>query len=151
MRELTAMLSREQKLICLIFDQFEELLYKDELEPVFDEIRALCNAVDEAQENVLIGFSWKTDGTIPPEHRAYHLWHGLSDRRLEFELTPFSEAEVSTALNRFAKELGSLSLHRSDDSFKIIARIPWLLKKLCIHIFDLVRTGMDQSIYSCDR
>lgn len=146
MRQLTATLSQEQKLICLIFDQFEELLYKDELEPVFDQIRALCDAVDEAQENFLIGFSWKTDGTIPPEHRAYHLWHGLSDRRLEFELTPFNHAEVSTALNKFARELGQPLAPQIRRLLQDHCQgYPWLLKKLCIHIFDLVRSGMDQS------
>lgn len=146
MQRLTAALRSEEKLICLIFDQFEELLYKEELEPVFDEIRALCNAIDEAQENVVIGFSWKTDGTIPPEHKAYHLWHALADRRLEFELTPFSQSEVSTALTRFANELGQPLAPQIKRLLQDHCQgYPWLLKKLCIHIFDLVRSGMDQS------
>ena len=121
MRVLLASLARGDKLICLIFDQFEELLYKDELEPVFDEMQALCNAVDEAQENVVIGFSWKTDGTIPPEHKAYHLWHSLADRRL-FELTPFTANEVTTALNRFAAELGQSLAPRCAVYSKITVR-----------------------------
>ena len=84
MRVVISQLSSEGKVICLIFDQFEELLYKPELEPAFGEINKLCNSVDEAQENVVIGFSWKTDGTIPTEHNAYHLWHNLADRRIEW-------------------------------------------------------------------
>jgi hypothetical protein len=71
MREIQDYLRRERKVVCLIFDQFEELLLKQELEAVFDDIRVLCDAIDEAQANIIIGFSWKTDGTIPTEHGAY--------------------------------------------------------------------------------
>lgn len=134
------------KVLCLIFDQFEELLYKAELESVFDEIRALCNSVDEAQENIVIGFSWKTDGTIPTEHKAYYLWQNLAERRNEIELTPFSAREVSNALSRFAKELGqplAPQLRRLLEDH--CQGYPWLLKKLCIHILDLVRSGSDQN------
>lgn len=139
-------LRRDRKLICLFFDQFEELLYKDELVAVYDEIQALCNAVDEAQENVVIGFSWKTDGTIPPEHKAYHLWHSLADRRFEFELTPFTASEVTIALNSFSRELGQPLAPQLRRLLQDHCQgYPWLLKKLCIHIFDLIRTGMDQS------
>jgi hypothetical protein len=146
MRAVLASLAREGRLLCLIFDQFEELLYKEELQPVFDEIEALCNAVDETQENVVIGFSWKTDGTIPPEHKAYHLWHSLADRRLEFELTPFNSNEVTTALNRFSAELGQPHAPQLRRLLRDHCQgYPWLLKKLCIHILDLVRGGMDQS------
>lgn len=55
----------------------------------------------------LVGFSWKTDGVIPTEHNAYHMWHSLSDRRFEIELSPFTEREVGLAINRFSKELGN--------------------------------------------
>jgi hypothetical protein len=146
MKEVMRELARDQKVICLFFDQFEELLYKQELEQVFDEIRALCNAIDAALENVTIGFSWKTDGTIPTEHGAYHLWHDLSDRRLEFELTPFADSEVTIALNRFQRELGQPIAPPLRRLLKDHCQgYPWLLKKLCIHVLDLVKTGMDQS------
>jgi hypothetical protein len=34
------------------------------------------------------------------------MWHSLADRRFEIELAPFTENEVTLAINRFAKELG---------------------------------------------
>ncbi len=139
-------LQQDGKVLCLVFDQFEELLYKAELEAVFDEIRALCNSVDEAQENIVIGFSWKTDGTIPTEHKAYYLWQNLADRRKEIELDPFSAREVSNALTKFAKEMGqplAPQLRRLLEDH--CQGYPWLLKKLCIHIMDLVRGGLDQN------
>lgn len=146
LRDVLTNLKKEGKVLCLIFDQFEELLYKSELEPVFGEIKALCNSVDEAQENIVVGFSWKTDGTIPTEHGAYHLWHNLADRRLELELAPFSGREVSRALARFAKELGqSLSPQLKRLLEDHCQGYPWFLKKLCIHILDLVRGGSDQN------
>ncbi len=133
------------KVICLILDQFEELLYKEELSVVFDEIRSLCDSIVELQDNVIVGFSWKTDGTIPPEHRAYHLWHNLADRRREFELKPLKPNEVGTALNRFARELGqplSPQLRRTLSDH--CQGYPWLLKKLCIHVLEQVKGGLDQ-------
>ena len=146
MRKIVSDLKRQDKVVCLLFDQFEELLYKDELSSVFDEIKTLCNAVDEAQENVVVGFSWKTDGAIPPEHKAYHLWHSLADRRLEFELPPFTVNEVSTALNRFSKELGQPLVPQLRRLLQDHCQgYPWLLKKLCIHVLAQAKAGLDQN------
>lgn len=146
MKAVLEELQRDGKVLCLVFDQFEELLYKAELESVFDEIRALCNSVDEAQENIVIGFSWKTDGTIPTEHKAYYLWQNLADRRKEIELEPFSAREVSSALTKFAKEMGQPLAPQLKRLLEDHCQgYPWLLKKLCIHIMDLVRGGLDQN------
>ncbi|MBR0646890.1 restriction endonuclease [Plastoroseomonas hellenica] len=141
-----AQLRRERKAICLIFDQFEELLYKEELSPIFDDVRMLCDSAIEAGEGLIIGFSWKTDGAVPPEHNAYHLWHSLADRRREFELNLFSSGEVTIAINRFMKELGqAISPQLRRLLWDHCQGYPWLLKKLCIHILEQVRNGLDQS------
>lgn len=146
MQSILSQLKAEGKVLCLVFDQFEELLYKAELEEVFDEVQTLCHAVDSAETNIVIGFSWKTDGTIPADHKAYHLWHSLADRRWECELDTLNAKEVSSALNKFEKELGqkiSPQLRRVlQDQCQ---GFPWLLKKLCIHVLDLVKNGRDQS------
>jgi hypothetical protein len=129
----------------LVFDQFEEIFAKKELAPLFESIRLLCSSVDAARENFVVGFAWKTDGTIPQDHPAYYMWHGLADRRREFSLEPFTRTDISNALGRFSKQLGvpvhpvlrrHLSVHCQG--------YPWLLKKLCIHVYDLVRSGTDQ-------
>ncbi len=146
MQHVANELHEKERVLCIFFDQFEELLYKADLVEVFDEMRRICAAVEEAQANVVIGFSWKTDGVIPTEHRAYHMWHTLADRRYEIELTPFSEHEVGLAINRFARELGHplipqlrRVLHDHCQGF------PWLLKKLCVHILELFRGGTEQA------
>ncbi len=146
MTELLAQLSSEKKTICIIFDQFEELLYKPELSEIFDEMRRLCTSVEGSQSGVAIGFSWRTDGTITTEHKAYHLWHSLEDRRLEIDLPPFNDKEVSKAIGRFGTELGQ-PIHPQLRRVLLdnCQGYPWLLKKLCVHVFELVESGRDQS------
>lgn len=146
MASLLANLEAEGKTICLVFDQFEELLYKPDLSDIFDEMRKLCASVESAQGPIAVGFSWRTDGTITTEHKAYHLWHELEDRRLEIDLPPFNDKEVSKAIGRFGAELGQ-QIHPQLRRVLIdnCQGYPWLLKKLCVHVFDLVNEGLEQN------
>lgn len=145
MRSASEALQSEDKVLCIFFDQFEELLYKADLSEVFNEMRRLCSAVEEAQTNIAIGFSWKTDGVIPTEHNAYHMWHSLSEHRTEVELSPFSEREVSLAINRFSKELRQPVTPQLRRLLQDHCQgFPWLLKKLCVHILELSNNGIDQ-------
>lgn len=133
-------MQESQKTLVLFLDQFEEITTKQELADLFNTVRRMANAVDSAQEQVVLGFSWKTDGTIPIDHPAYHVWHSIADRRREFELTLFSSAEISQLLGTLGKEL-----NQPIDS--TIRRLlgehcqgyPWLLKKLCIHVFQVLQ------------
>jgi Holliday junction resolvase-like predicted endonuclease len=145
MQTLSLALEQQGRVLCVFFDQFEELLYKADLAEVFNQMRGICAAVEEAQSNLVVGFSWKTDGVIPTEHSAYHLWHTLSDHRVELTLTPFSDKEVVKAINRFAKELGQPLIPQLRRVLQDHSQgFPWLLKKLCVHILELVRSGIEQ-------
>ncbi|BDV44680.1 hypothetical protein GURASL_36030 [Geotalea uraniireducens] len=146
LQELLESLSKNKKTIVLFFDQFEEIFAKQELAPLFNELYSICTSIDSLQENIILGFSWKTDGTIPQDHPAYHMWQGISDSRREFSLTPFSPSEVASALTMFTKELNQtinpqLKRILSDHC----QGYPWLLKKLCIHVYKLIKEGYDQS------
>jgi hypothetical protein len=70
----------------------------------------------------------------------------MSDRRRDIELPPFGEQDVSATISIFAKQLGQrliptlrTQLARNSQGY------PWLLKKLCIHVRDLIDSGMSQT------
>ncbi|MDE6732170.1 MAG: restriction endonuclease, partial [Oscillospiraceae bacterium] len=140
-----AYLKSQGKSIILIFDQFEELFSKRELYPLFDNVKVLCNEIDYMQSSLLLGFAWKTDLTLPAEHPAYYMWSNLADRRREFELTQFQPSEIKSAIKLFGKQLGeSVNPILSNYLTKQCQGYPWLLKKLCIHVFKLIHEGSTQ-------
>lgn len=141
-RSLLEYLRREKKVVVLFFDQFEEITTREEFEDLFNAIKAMCSAIDSAQENVVLGFSWKTDGAIPTDHPAYYIWHRFGDRRREFDLPLFSAADISKLLGGLVKELK----HAIDPTLRRLLTeqcqgYPWLLKKLCIHVFGALRSS----------
>lgn len=145
MQQMVHELQINNRVLCLFFDQFEELLYREDLENCFNEIRNLCHAIDAAQENIIIAFSWKTGGSLPEGHEAYHLWHSLADRRLDFDIPLFTGQEVTSALRKFEKELKEpLVPQLRRMLYDNCQGLPWLLKKLSIHVLELLQTGVDQ-------
>lgn len=144
--ELLQSLREENKVLVLYFDQFEEIFSKNELADLFESIRKLAIAIDSAKENIVLGFAWKTDGTTPTDHPAYYMWQSLSDRRREFQLSTFTPKEINKALSLFSKELGQ-SLNPNLKKYLIdhCQGYPWLLKKLCIHIHSLIKSGIEQN------
>lgn len=140
-----AFLKNNDKTIVLIFDQFEEVFAKKELYGMFDIFRQLINAVDSLQENFVLGFAWKTDLILPSDHPAYYMWSELADRRREFELQQFKPNEISTAINIFGKQLGEkVNPKLNKYLVKQCQGYPWLLKKLCIHVFNEIQSGHSQ-------
>jgi hypothetical protein len=128
---------KEGKFVCLIFDQFEELYSKPELFSVFGAAKDLMLDVASFKGAIGLGFAWKTDSTTQQDHPAYHIWHELSDHRREFKLSSFNKGEIAKAITAFEKQA----------DFKLTAEIrhqishscqgfPWLLKKLCIHLYN---------------
>lgn len=139
-------LKEKEKILILFFDQFEEIFSKTELSELFNRIREMALAIDAAKENVVLGFAWKTDGTTPTEHPAYFMWQSLSDRRKEFSLSIFSNKEMQKTLGIFSKEIGE-KINPNLKKYLIdhCQGYPWLLKKLCIHVFSMIQQGIDQS------
>ena len=138
-------LKDKDKVLILVFDQFEEVLTKPELRQLFDRLRLLALAVDAQRENLILGFAWKSDAFLPQDHPAYYLWHQLKDRRLDSSVPRFGSRDVSQALTRFQTELGQrLNPVLRTQLVQHCQGFPWLLKKLCIHVLNLVRRGLTQ-------
>lgn len=137
--------SRNNKVIMLIFDQFEELYSKPSLCDLFDETRRFMLSVISAKLNFIVGFSWKTDCSVPQGHPAYFTWNSLSGHRHEILLRQFSDEDVSDVLSLFEKELTQKI--RPDIRRYILDNgqgLPWLIKKFCIHLYEKIKSGATQ-------
>ena len=145
-QEFLTQLEYKNQVICLVFDQFEELYSKPEVFSVFEAAQSLFLSTVAAQSNLVLGFAWKTDSTVQQDHPAYYMWHRLADHRMEVGLGQFTSSEASNAISIFQKELGEKL--RSDLRRQLIENsqgYPWFLKKLCIHVHDTVKSGTSQS------
>lgn len=133
------------QLVVLILDQFEELYTKPELYDIFDRAKSLLLSCAALRSNFCLGFAWKTDSNTPDGHPSYFFWHSLSDYRITQKLAPFSDQDSQAALNVFEKQLGQRL--DSDLRHNLLASsqgYPWLLKKLCIHIYEKIQEGAEQ-------
>ncbi|MFP3977626.1 restriction endonuclease [Marinobacter sp. KMM 10035] len=135
-------LSSSDQVVCLVFDQFEELYSKPELFGIFNAAKDLMLDVASSQSNFVLGFAWKTDSTTQQDHPAYHLWHELSDHRREYRLDVFDNGEISKSITQFEKEVGQkVSAEIRHQITEVSQGFPWLLKKLCINLYEGIVKG----------
>ncbi|MEN2752565.1 restriction endonuclease [Psychrobacter sp. FBL11] len=135
-------LEAKGQVVCLIFDQFEELYSKPELFGIFKAARSLMLDIAGNKSNFVLGFAWKTDSTTQQDHPAYHLWHELADHRKEYKLDVFDNGEISKSLTTFEKEVGQkISTEIRYQITQFCQGYPWLLKKLCINVYDSMDRG----------
>lgn len=138
-------LKSTNKVLVIFFDQFEELYTKESLFNTFKVFRTVALEVDSWQSNIVLGFCWRTDATFTGEHQASELWHKLKDKRLEFEIKHFISKESGFLLNQLSKHLGhKLSPQLRQRLLDECQGFPWLLKKLCIHIYNQIKKGKTQ-------
>jgi len=135
------------KVLVIFFDQFEELFTKVELFGVFEMFKRLCLEVDSMKENIVLGFSWRTGISFNDNHPAYHLWHELDDKRKDFSVKALSTLETSTLITKFENDILKQKLD------KVVRRriieqsqgLPWLLKKLLVHVGKQIKEGKNQN------
>ncbi|MFM9271094.1 restriction endonuclease [Halomonas elongata] len=133
---------RKKQIVCLVFDQFEELYSKPELFGIFNAAKDLMLDVASSQSNLVLGFAWKTDSTTQQDHPAYHLWHELADHRREFRLDVFDRGETSKSITKFEKEIKQkISAEIRHQISEVSQGFPWLLKKLCINLYEGIAKG----------
>ena len=141
----------EGKIICLIFDQFEELYSKPELFTVFNAAQSLMLDTAGYKGNFTLGFAWKTDSTTQQDHPAYHMWHNLSDMRREFKLSLFDSGEISKSITTFEKEFDHKVAPEIRNQISYGCQgFPWLLKKLCVNLRENYKKGSNTTLSIVD-
>ncbi|EOW9208248.1 restriction endonuclease, partial [Vibrio cholerae] len=85
-RECAEYLERNNKVMVVFFDQFEEVFMKEELFSLFRSFRRFALDVSAEKTNVVVGFSWRTGIFLGDDNPAYGLWHDLRDHRTEKRL-----------------------------------------------------------------
>lgn len=143
--EYLASVDAANQLIVLVFDQFEELFSKPDLSDLFNNTSNMLMDATSLQFNFCIGFAWKTDSTTYTENPAYFFWHKLSEYRMVRKLSPFSDRESLTVISKFEDVIGQKL--NSDLKHNLIVSsqgYPWLLKKLCIHLYEKLEQGAKQ-------
>ncbi|WP_080435004.1 restriction endonuclease [Burkholderia ubonensis] len=145
-RDYLASVEHKEQLIALVLDQFEELYSKPELSDVFERARSLLLSAAALGGNLCLGFAWKSDSTTHNEHPAYYFWHSLADYRFTQKLAPFTDPDSAAVLNIFEREIGQ-KLHTDLRHNLLVSSqgYPWLLKKLCIHLYAKITAGIEQA------
>jgi len=141
-------LSQNNGCIVLIFDQFEELFAKENLFETFNAVRELSLDCDAQQVPLTLGFAWKTDVALPQQHPAYHLWHELSDRRRTFKIREFGRCDIRIIIGRAERASGKrLSPALRARIIEQSQNLPWLLKKLLVHVLQHISGEESQYLF----
>ena len=136
-------LTNSDKLLVVIFDQFEDVFRKTD---IFKYFYKFLSDVSEAQSNLIVGFSWKSEFYIQPDIPSYSWFQQAKEQSLEFIVPEFGVKETNGILNQLEKSIKSYSSEplNTDIKNRLIENsqgFPWLIKKLCIHILQQVKNG----------
>lgn len=141
MMKLQEKLQQEDKFLILIFDQFEDVFRKKNYFPAF--YKFLTDVTDK-QPNLIIGFSWKTDFFIQTGDPSYHIWQQAKEQAREFTIDEFGEKEINGVIKQLEESVGILPVSLKNRIIESSQGLPWLTKKLCIHIYDQINSGLDK-------
>ncbi|WP_294304783.1 restriction endonuclease [uncultured Chryseobacterium sp.] len=131
-------LKSENKFLVLIFDQFEDVFRKKDF---FKTFYKFLTDVTDTKPNLIIGFSWKSDFFLQSEDPSYHIWQQAKEQAREFTITEFGEKEIDAIIKQLEDSVGHLNKSIKDRIKESSQGLPWLTKKLCIHILDQIHLG----------
>jgi len=141
--EVGRALESHGKLVIVFFDQFENVFFQaDTLKHFKDMHLKLSNA----QTNVVLGFSLKSDLGGAREAFDYELLKPITASSDHMVLDVFSKAEVNDFLEKLKEKL--CETLRKDLWFYLAEfsqGYPWLMKKLCARVIDLRQAGVPQA------
>ncbi|MCB0537880.1 MAG: restriction endonuclease [Ignavibacteriae bacterium] len=134
-------LKQQNKVLILIFDQFEDVFRKEGLFKVFYK---LLSDTSDSGINLVIGFSWKTEILIPSENEAYHYWQQSKEQAVHFSVPEFGSKETNLLINQLENSIGKIDNSLKRRIVESSQGYPWLVKKLCIHVFEQVKSGKNK-------
>ncbi len=138
-KELLNLLEVEKKYLVLIFDQFEDVFRKKDF---FKTFYKFLSDVTDLKPNLIIGFSWKSDFLIQSDDSSYHIWQQAKEQAKEFTVNEFGEREIDGIIKQFEGSIGIVPKSIKDRIKESSQGLPWLTKKLCIHIYDQIQSGL---------
>ncbi|WP_316752574.1 restriction endonuclease [Pedobacter gandavensis] len=132
-------LKRNNKFLVLIFDQFEDVFRKGDF---FKTFYKFLTDVTDSKPNLIIGFSWKSDFFIQSDDPSYHIWQQAKEQAREFTINEFGEKEIDGVIKQLEGSVDGLDNGIKQRIKESSQGLPWLTKKLCIHIFDQIESGV---------
>lgn len=135
-------LKSSNKFLVLIFDQFEDVFRKKDF---FKTFYKFLTDVTDSKPNLIIGFSWKSDFFIQSDDPSYHIWQQAKEQAREFTIFEFGEKEIDGIIKQLEGSVGLLDKGIKERIKESSQGLPWLTKKLCIHIFDQINSGLEKS------
>src|SRR5690606_22012305 len=138
-KSLNENLKIKNKYLVLIFDQFEDVFRKKDF---FKTFYKFLTDVTDLKPNIIIGFSWKSDFFIQSDDPSYHIWQQAKEQAKEFTVSEFGEREIDGIIKQLEGSIGSVPKSIKDRIKESSQGLPWLTKKLCIHIYDQIQSGL---------
>jgi len=137
-KEILDYLKKHNKALLIIFDQFEDIFRKQDL---FKTFYKFLIDVTDLKANLIVGFSWKTEILIPSENEAYHLWQQAKEQAEPFVVSAFGSKEINGIISQLEGSIGKIEIELKRRLVESSQNFPWLTKKLCIHIYDQIKSG----------
>ena len=140
-KTLLQKLESEDKYLVLIFDQFEDVFRKKNY---FKSFYKFLTDITDRKPNLIVGFSWKSDFFVPDDDPNYHYWQQSREQAREFTVGEFGEKEIDGIIGQLEGSIGKIEKEIKNRIKDSSHSLPWLTKKLCIHIFEQVQGGLEK-------
>ena len=134
-------LEDNRRVLVLAFDQFEDVFRKHDL---FKAFHKFMLDVDSSHANLVLGFSWKSEISIPIDNPAYNLWQQAREHSTSCEVEKFRAAEVERVIAQLQKHCGHPLTPALKRRLKEGSQgFPWLIKKLATHCYNEMGKGLN--------
>jgi hypothetical protein len=107
--------------------------------------------VGEVQSNIIVGFSWKSEFFIQAENESYSWFQQAKEQSCEFVVPEFGAKETNGIIKQLEESLKQINKKNKELNNELKNRLtessqgfPWLIKKLCIHVYNQIKSGKNQ-------